>query len=232
MTKRVLIVEDEFSIARFLQLEFEYEGYKVSIASEGRKALEKAKEDWDLIILDVMLPDLNGIEVCRRIRSHQEVPIIMLTARDSIPDRVSGLDAGADDYLSKPFAIEELLARVRALFRRKDTQSTQRDTYQLGPVTLYLRERRVFCHDHHELKLTTREFDLLAFLIRNKNHVLNREMILEKVWGYDYDGETNVVDVYIRYLRAKLSQAGVDHFITTVRGVGYVVRDNQDSLAD
>jgi DNA-binding response OmpR family regulator len=226
MKKKVLIIEDEKPIARFLQLEFEYEGYEVIVVHEGRAGIQKAQDETpDLIILDVMLPDLSGLEVCRRIRQHLQVPIIMLTARDSVPDRVSGLDAGADDYITKPFAIEELLARVRAIERRNHMKE-EKWSIRVGDVEIFPMERRVICHETVELSLTTREFDLLLFLLKNKNRVCTRESILEQVWGYNYSGDTNVVDVYIRYLRNKLSQAKVEHLIETVRGVGYVVREH------
>jgi DNA-binding response OmpR family regulator len=180
--------------------------------------------DWQLVILDIMLPDLSGIEICRRIRSGSQVPIIMLTAKDAVPDRVSGLDAGADDYITKPFAIEELLARLRAIERRH-TWEEETNVIEVAPITLYLDERKAEAHGK-EIKLTAREFDLLSYLMQNKNHVLTREMILNKVWGFDYAGDTNVVDVYIRYLRAKLEAIGLANFIETVRGVGYVVREH------
>jgi DNA-binding response OmpR family regulator len=229
MKKRILLVEDESKIARFLKLELEHEGYEVGVASDGRTAMEKWEEyDWDVLILDVMLPDLSGLEICRRVRAQSIVPILMLTARDTVPDRVSGLDAGADDYITKPFIIEELLARLRAIERRQGWRgSTCADAVlKVGPVTLHLDERKAFCRQNGEIKLTTREFDLLAMLMKNKNRVLTREMILDQVWGYSYAGDTHVVDVYIRYLRAKLEGAGIENLIETVRGVGYVIREH------
>lgn len=225
MKKKILIIEDEMSIARFLELELKHEGYEVMVAYDGRSALKIMEEgDWQLVILDIMLPDLSGIEICRRIRSGSQVPIIMLTAKDAVPDRVSGLDAGADDYITKPFAIEELLARLRAIERRH-TWEEETNLIEVVPITLYLDERKAEAHGK-EIKLTAREFDLLSYLMQNKNHVLTREMILNKVWGFDYAGDTNVVDVYIRYLRAKLEAIGLANFIETVRGVGYVVREH------
>jgi two-component system, OmpR family, response regulator ArlR len=224
MNKQILIVEDEAGIARFLQLEFEHEGYRVGIAPDGRTALKMFEEgEWHLVILDIMLPDLSGLEILRRIRAESKVPVILLTARDAIHDRVSGLDAGADDYVTKPFAIEELLARVRAVERRADPSVCRDETLTVPPVVLHLAERTALCAEQ-ELKLTTREFDLLAFLMKNRNRVLSRDMILNHVWGYSYTGDTHVVDVYIRYLRSKLENAGVKDYIETVRGVGYVVR--------
>ncbi|GGE27049.1 DNA-binding response regulator [Marinithermofilum abyssi] len=226
MTINVLIVEDEVNLARFLQLEFEHEEYRVTVAHEGRKGLDLALQGaWDVIILDIMLPDISGLEVCRRIRAESQVPIIMLTARDTVPDRVGGLDAGADDYLVKPFAIEELFARIRALMRRRREESSPEDIVTVRSCTLYAEQRRLVCNDQ-EVKLTAREFDLLSYLMHNRDRVLNRQTILEKVWGFDYTGDTNVVDVYIRYLRHKLSEAGVQDLIETVRGVGYVIRQN------
>ncbi|HEY8342969.1 MAG TPA: response regulator transcription factor, partial [Calditerricola sp.] len=173
-----------------------------------------------LILLDIMLPSLDGIELCRRVRAEKDVPIIMLTARDSVSDKVLGLDSGADDYVTKPFAIEELLARIRALFRKE-----QRDAgvYACGGIRVDVKGRRVFVQGR-EVELTAREFDLLAFLVRNKNHVMSRDVILDRVWGYAYTGDSNVVDVYIRYLRSKLGPVG-EKVIQTVRGVGYVARE-------
>ncbi|OYD07038.1 response regulator transcription factor [Paludifilum halophilum] len=227
MNYKVLIVEDEANLARFLELEFQHEGWSVGRAEEGRSGLKKAMgQRWDVIILDVMLPDLSGLEVCRRIRGESQVPIIMLTARDAVPDRVSGLDAGADDYLTKPFAIEELFARVRALLRRKGWG--EEEVLEAGPCRVFVEQRRVFCGEK-ELKLTTREFDLLTFLVRNQDRVLNRDRILDRVWGLEYNGDSNIVDVYIRYLRHKLSEAELEDLIETVRGVGYVIRRNDDA---
>ncbi|MFC4077724.1 response regulator transcription factor [Salinithrix halophila] len=222
MENNVLIIEDEENLSRFLELEFRHEGWTVETATKGRGGLAKALSGtWAVIILDVMLPDLSGLEVCRRIRSESRVPVIMLTARDAIPDRVSGLDAGADDYLTKPFAIEELFARVRALLRRNHPEPG--DTLVNGPCRLLLEQRRALCHGK-EVRLTTREFDLFVFLMQNLDRVMGREQILEQVWGFEYTGDTNLVDVYIRYLRSKLSEAEVTDLIETVRGVGYVIR--------
>ncbi|SFT00024.1 DNA-binding response regulator, OmpR family, contains REC and winged-helix (wHTH) domain [Marininema halotolerans] len=227
MEKKVLIIEDEGNLARFLELEFIHEGWTVTTAQEGRVGLQRALEEkWDIIVLDVMLPDLSGVEVCRRIRSESGVPIIMLTARDAIPDRVSGLDAGADDYMTKPFAIEELFARVRALLRRK--RPNEGKILVNGPCRLLLEQRRALCYEN-DVRLTAREFDLFVFLMKNRDRVMSREQILDQVWGFDYTGDTNLVDVYIRYLRNKLSQAGVTDLIETVRGVGYVIRGLDDA---
>lgn len=224
---RILIVEDEANIARFVELELQHEGNEVEKAFDGRDGLDKAlTQEFDLILLDVMLPKLNGLEVLRRLRMEKETPVILLTARDAVMDKVSGLDAGADDYITKPFAIEELLARIRvALKKRGGAVSGQ--THQMHVGDVYLDE------DRHEVtvlgepvELTNREFELLHTLMKNKNIVLDREKLLNAVCGYDYVGETNIIDVYVRYLRTKID----DHFgiklIQTVRGVGYVIKDN------
>lgn len=223
--KKILIVEDEQKIARFLELELKYEGYEVEIANDGRDGLEKGKnKDISLIVLDLMLPGLSGIEVCRRLRQSTDVPIIMLTAKDDISDKVMGLDMGADDYMTKPFAVEELLARIRVLLKRKFL-SSQEDSVILaiGKIKLYKDNYRVEYEDEN-VELTKKEFELLEFMMTNKNIVLSREKILDKVWGYDYFGDTNIIDVYIRYLRSKIDQKYNVNFIETVRGVGYIIR--------
>ena len=202
---KILIVEDEEKIARFIELELIHEGYKVIKADNGRTGLEIAERgEADLIILDVMLPEINGLEVLRRIRRVSEVPIIMLTARDAVMDKVSGLDAGADDYITKPFAIEELLARIRTALKKMRHKVMYGDT---------------------EIELTNREFTLLQILMENKNIVLTRDVLIEKVCGYNYVGETNVIDVYVRYLRTKIDDVFKVKIISTVRGVGYVIKD-------
>lgn len=225
--KKILIVEDEIGISRFLGLELEYEGYEVETAEDGRTGLEKGlKRDIDLIILDIMLPELNGMEVCRRIRLSSDVPIIMLTAKDETLDKVMGLDLGADDYVTKPFAIEELLARIRATFRKKSMNSSNSHTNCLTIGSLKLNvEKHVVAFDNHHIDLTKKEFDLLKYLMENKNIVLSREKILDHVWSYDYLGDTNVVDVYIRYLRSKIDNKYNKKLIHTIRGVGYTVKD-------
>lgn len=224
-TARILVVEDERDIADFLALEFEYEGYQVVKAFDGREGLNLALgDDWDIILLDVMLPHISGMEICRRVRAVSDVPIIILTARGSVPERVAGLDAGADDYLQKPFAIEELLARIRVLLRRQKPLDEKPKPLHVGDLTLSSATREV----HREgvsISLTTREFDLLEFLMRHANQVLTRDLILEQVWGYTYLGDTNVVDVYIRYLRQKVDAPFAFTMLQTVRGVGYVLRD-------
>lgn len=222
---RILIIEDELKIARFLELELKHEGYEVLLAGEGRLGLDKAlNEDVDLVILDIMLPGLNGIEVCRRIRLESQVPIIMLTAKDDVSDKVAGLDTGADDYMTKPFAIEELLARIRVALNRKKNKEPKLDNLQIGNLKLNLASRDAYYKDD-ELTLTKKEYELLEYLIRNKNVVLSREELLNHVWDYEYFGDTNVVDVYIRYLRQKIDEKYEIHLISTVRGVGYIIKD-------
>jgi two-component system, OmpR family, response regulator ArlR len=221
---RILIIEDEVKIARFVELELKYEGYIVEQANDGRAGLQKALEgNFDLIILDVMLPSLNGIEVLRRLRQNSEVPVIMLTAKDDIMDKVMGLDNGADDYVTKPFAIEELLARIRVALKRKKTEAIASKTIQLEKLCLDL-EKYTVTYDNNSIELTKREFDLLKYLLENNNIVLSRDKILETVWGFDYFGDTNVVDVYVRYLRSKIDDKYDRKFIHTVRGVGYMIK--------
>ncbi len=224
--KKILIVEDEAKIARFLELELKYEGYEIDIASNGRDGLEKGKSpDVDAIILDLMLPGLSGIEVCRRLRQTSDVPIIMLTAKDDISDKVTGLDIGADDYMTKPFAVEELLARIRVLLKRNVNKTkTDASIMEIGKLKLSKNNYKVE-YDNETVDLTKKEFELLEFLMINKNIVLTREKILDKVWGYDYFGDTNIIDVYIRYLRSKIDQKYNINLIETVRGVGYIIRD-------
>lgn len=223
---KILIVEDEAKIARFLELELKHEGYEVEIAGDGRTGLEKAlKDNVDLIVLDIMLPGLSGIEVCRRVRQESLVPIIMLTAKDDVTDKVAGLDMGADDYMTKPFAIEELLARIRvALNRKRQTvDNTKSDILQIGDLVLNIKSHSAF-YSQEELVLTKKEYELLEYLIRNKNVALTREQLLNNVWDYEYFGDTNVVDVYIRYLRQKIDEKYGVHLITTVRGLGYIIK--------
>ncbi|NLJ57455.1 MAG: response regulator transcription factor [Tissierellia bacterium] len=223
--KKILIVEDEQKIARFLQLELEYEGYEVEIASNGRDGFEKGKSpSVDLIILDLMLPALSGIEVCRRLRQTSNVPIIMLTAKDDISDKVTGLDIGADDYMTKPFAVEELLARIRVLLKRNNSRNKPEDILNIGDLTLSKSNYKVE-YKGENIELTKKEFQLLEYLMRNKNIVLSREKILDKVWGYDFYGDTNIIDVYIRYIRSKIDQKYNINLIETVRGVGYIIRE-------
>lgn len=225
MGKRILVVEDEKNIARFLELELKHEQFDVTTEYDGREGLNKAlEEEFDCLLLDVMLPSLNGIEVCRRVRAQSDIPIILLTARDAVMDRVAGLDAGADDYIVKPFAIEELLARIRSILRRVENDAkNDHDALRVRDVTIYPDSYEAFFKSE-KLELTKTEYDLLVLLCQNKNRVCTREMILQSVWGYNSEVETNVVDVYIRHLRTKL-KTDKEPFIETVRGVGYVVRE-------
>lgn len=223
----LLIVEDEWKIARFLQMELEHEGFKTTIESNGRRALDRIfQENFDLILLDIMLPDMDGLEICRRVRDILEIPIIMLTAKDAIENTVEGLDAGANDYLTKPFAIQELLARIRAALRKNKTVHQSQDENNLRVKNLVLFPNRYEVQiDGQSIDLTKKEYDLLEYLVRNKHIVLDREHILQEVWGYEYIGNTNVVDVYVRYLRSKLDERFGQKYIHTIRGVGYVVKD-------
>lgn len=224
---KILIVEDETKIARFLELELKHEGYEVVLAGDGRTGLEKAlKNDVDLIVLDIMLPGLSGIEVCRRVRLESQVPIIMLTAKDDVTDKVAGLDTGADDYMTKPFAIEELLARIRVALNRNRQMAveTKGDILQIGELVLNIKSHSA-SYNKEELVLTKKEYELLEYLIRNKNVALTREQLLNNVWDYEYFGDTNVVDVYIRYLRQKIDEKYGIHLISTVRGLGYIIKD-------
>lgn len=225
--ERILIIEDEEKIARFIELELKYEGYEVEKAFNGRDGLEFATtQPFDLVLLDIMLPELNGIEVLRRIRKVSDVPIILLTARDAVVDKVAGLDGGADDYITKPFAIEELLARIRAALRKKISSNVTKTSSELATGALSLDPiRREVQVNGKLLDLTKREFDLLHYLIENKNIVISRETLLQHIWGYDFSGGTNAVDVYVRYLRAKIEEPFGLKVLHTVRGVGYVIKD-------
>lgn len=223
----ILIIEDEEKIARFVELELTYEGYDVEKALNGRDGLELATaRPFDLVLLDILLPGLNGLEVLRRIRKVSDVPVIMLTARDAVVDKVAGLDGGADDYITKPFAIEELLARIRVALRKKREirSESQPSGLSAGPLRLDPETREVRVSDT-VLDLTKREFDLLQYLLVNKNIVISRETLLQDIWGYDFSGGTNAVDVYIRYLRAKIEEPFDLKLIHTIRGVGYVIKD-------
>lgn len=220
---RILLVEDERLMSTFIEMELSHEGYKVDVAYDGREGLTIAEEnEYNLILLDIMLPGLNGIEVCRRIRRFSVVPVIMLTAKSDISDKVLGLDVGANDYLTKPFAIEELLARIR-VYQRGTSIGNMTDEIKVKDIVMDNKAHNVK-RGSKEIELTKKEFDLLEVLLINKNVVLTRAQLIEKVWGYDYIGDTNVVDVFIRYLRCKIDDGFEDKLITTVRGVGYVVR--------
>jgi len=222
--EKILIVEDEVKIARFLELELTHEGYWVEQVHDGRRGLERASSgNFDLVILDVMLPSLNGMEVLRRLRQSSDMPVIMLTAKDDVTDIVMGLDIGADDYMTKPFAIEELLARIRVSLKRKTTNSHNNSIITLGFVKIDLDKHSVSC-GNESIELTKKEYDLFKYLAENENVVLNREQILDKVWGYGYYGDTNAVDVYIRYLRSKIDDRFNIKLIHTIRGVGYVLK--------
>jgi two-component system response regulator ArlR len=224
---KILIIEDEVKIARFLQLELEHEGYEVGLVHDGRMGLDMALDGkYGLVILDVMLPSLNGMEILRRLRLVSQVPVIMLTARGEIMDKVMGLDSGADDYIVKPFAIEELLARIRKALRKSGCPQNGEDVLTNGRLSLDSNKHYV-TFAGEPVNLTKTEFDLLKFLLQNKDIVLTRNTILEKVWGYDYSGDTNVVDVYIRYLRSKLDDRFNKRIIHTVRGVGYQIKNEE-----
>ncbi len=219
---KILIIEDDVNIARLIELELGYEGYQVAVAHEGNQGLELFKNDQpDLVLLDVMLPGLDGVEVCKRLRQMSKVPVIMLTAKDGVGDRVVGLDSGADDYLTKPFATEELLARIRAVLRRKPQEGI------LAYSDLWMDQLNRFVKRADKpLDLRAKEFDLLRLFMQYPEQVLSREFIFDKVWGYDFIGESNVIEVYIRYLRSKLDEhTSNKRLIQTVRGEGYVLKE-------
>lgn len=221
---KILVIEDEQKLAKFLELELQYEGYEVIVANDGMTGLTMAREsNPDLILLDWMLPIVSGLEVCRRLRtSGSKTPIILLTAKDEISDRVAGLDAGADDYIVKPFSIEELLARFRAHLRRSNEDDP--DQLQFLDLTLNRRTREVK-RGERSIELTATEYDLMEYLISHPRQVLTRDQILEKVWGYDFGGDSNIIEVYVRYLRLKLESNKEKRIIQTVRGVGYVLKE-------
>lgn len=223
--EQILIIEDELKIARFVELELQHEGYYVEQSHDGREGLQKALAGkYDLILLDVMLPSMNGMEVLRKLRQASDVPVIILTAKNEIMHKVMGLDMGANDYVTKPFAIEELLARIRGALKRKLPQARSVKVLQLGCLKLDL-EKYSVAFDDEPVELTKREFELLKYLLENKNIALTRDRLLEVVWGYDYLGETNIVDVYISYLRSKIDDKYHKKIIHTVRGVGYLLKD-------
>jgi two-component system OmpR family response regulator len=224
MTSHILVVEDEIKLAQFIELELKYEGYQVTTVTDGLSGLTAARESHpDLILLDWMLPGISGLEICRRLRlTGDKVPIILLTAKDEISDRVAGLDAGADDYIVKPFSLEELLARVRAHLRR--TQEDNPDLLQFADLSLNLITREVY-RGNRAIELTAKEFELLEYLMAHPRQVLTRDQILERVWGYDFMGDSNIIEVYVRYLRLKLEAEEEKRLIQTVRGVGYVLRE-------
>lgn len=224
---RILIVEDEAEIVRFLKLELEHEGYQVESCSDGASGLERAQSGaFDLVLLDVMLPELNGLEVLRRMRKTSAVPVILLTARDAVMEKVNGLDLGANDYITKPFHIEELLARIRMVLRATDSgaQSGGSDALTLGDLALSPASRKV-TRAGETIELTKTQYDLLEYLLRNRDIVLTRDQILAHVWGYTYAGNSNIVDVYVRYLRGRIHDSEESRIIETIRGIGYVIRD-------
>lgn len=223
MKERILIIEDDEAIVRVLQRSLAYEGYNVDAAMDGESGLAKARDvSPDLVILDWMLPGMDGLEVCQRLRAGGNVPILMLTAKDTIHDRVHGLDAGADDYMVKPFQLDELLARIRALLRR--TQPDRVALLTFSDLTLDTSTRQAM-RKGRIISLTAKEYDLIELFLRHPRQVLTREVIFDRVWGYDFGGESNVLDVYIRYLRQKLEAEGEARLIHTARGVGYVMRE-------
>lgn len=225
MSARILVIEDDQAILTFLRRGLSYDGYEVEIAEDGQKALAIAGGNMpDLVVLDLMLPGMDGLEVCRRLRASGKVPILMLTAKDSVSDRVLGLDAGADDYLVKPFNLDELLARIRALLRR--TQTPKQKSYSFEDLKLDTGTRRAY-RGERVIDLTAKEYELLELFMRHPRQVLTREMIYDDVWGYDFGGESNIIEVYVRYLRQKLEEGGEVRLLHTVRGMGYVLREEE-----
>ena len=222
--ERILIIEDEARIAQFVERGLIYEGYRVNVARDGQTGLALARDNPpDLVILDWMLPGLDGLEVCKRLRAASEVPIVMLTAKDDVKDRVMGLDAGADDYIVKPFSIDELMARVRAQFRRVHPTSRP-EVLSFSDLKLDTGTHRAY-RQERSIDLTAKEYELLELFMRNPRQVLTRDVIFDRVWGYDFGGESNIIEVYVRYLRQKTEQEGEARLIHTVRGVGYVLRE-------
>ncbi|WP_033541611.1 response regulator transcription factor [Planococcus sp. CAU13] len=230
MAERILIIEDEKSIARVLELELNYEGYETAVAHSGSEGLIKFREqEWDLVLLDLMLPEIHGLDVLKRIRAADDkLPVILLTAKNDVKDKVAGLDLGANDYVTKPFEIEELLARIRANLRLSGNGNSESHRF----LDLELDEiSRAVSRNGRQIELTPREFDLLLFLMKHPKQVLTREQVLNAVWGYDYYGDTNVIDVYIRYLRKKVDAGEKTTYIQTVRGVGYVLKEQDNETA-
>lgn len=222
--ERVLVIEDESRIAQFIERGLIYEGYRVSVARDGKSGLATARDNPpDLVILDWMLPGLDGLEVCKRLRAASDIPILMLTAKDDVKDRVTGLDAGADDYLVKPFSVDELLARIRALFRRA-VPTSRPDMLRFADLTLDTGTHRAY-RGERAIDLTAKEYELLELFMRNPRQVLTRDVIFDRVWDYDFGGESNIIEVYVRYLRQKTESEDEPRLIHTVRGVGYVLRE-------
>lgn len=221
--KKILIIEDEANISDFVKMELEYEGYEAEISEDGKEGLIKAlREDYDLIVLDLMLPGISGLEVCRRLKKEKDIPVIMLSAKDSVMDKVAGLQIGADDYIAKPFAIEELIARIQVIFRR--TEKVKSNIIKFKDLSIQLESRTVM-KNQEKINLTNKEYELLILLLNNRGKVVTRDTILNEVWGYDYDAGTNVVDVYVSYLRNKLDEKNKEAYIETVRAVGYIISE-------
>ena len=221
--KKILIIEDESNISDFVKMELEYEGYEAEISEDGKEGLIKAlREDYDLIVLDLMLPGISGLEVCRRLKKEKDIPVIMLSAKDSVMDKVAGLQIGADDYIAKPFAIEELIARIQVIFRR--TEKVKSNIIKFKDLSIQLESRTVMKNEE-KINLTNKEYELLILLLNNKGKVVTRDNILNEVWGYDYDAGTNVVDVYVSYLRNKLDEKNKEAYIETVGAVGYIISE-------
>lgn len=231
MTHTILLVEDEEGLSSYLTTELQFENYTIILATDGKQALqtyESMRGQLDLIILDWMLPKLDGLEVLRRIRQNDNIPILMMTARDYVGDKVAGLDAGADDYITKPFEIEELLARIRVMLRHSQNQATSDGLFHIEDLTLNTKSRQV-TRGNSLIQLTQREYELLLTLIKNAGETMTRDELLNLVWGVDFEGQPNVVDVYIRYLRNKVDRNFKKTLIHTVRGVGYILSANYKS---
>ena len=226
ISQNILIIEDEKQIARIMELELIHEGYEVTVEYDCKEGLNSLKNnDFNLVLLDIMLPSMDGFEICSKIRNKSNIPIIMVTAKDDVPDRVEGLDTGADDYITKPFATEELMARIRAQLRRYQNNEPE-NLLEIADLTIDIDKYQVK-RQGEILELTKKEYDLLVYLLKNEDVVVSREQLLNNVWGYDYTGETNIVDVYIRYLRKKVDDPFENKLIHTVRGVGYVLREEE-----
>lgn len=224
MGERILVIEDDPQIADLLRRGLIYEGYTVEVAADGESGLSAARDrPPDIVLLDLMLPGIDGLTVCRRMRAASEVPILILTAKDAVPDRVAGLNAGADDYVIKPFDFDEILARVRALLRRRQRASAPEEL-RFADLSIDLGSREVY-RGSRRVDLTAREFEMLALFMQNPRQVLTRDVLYDRIWGYDFGGESNIIEVYIRYLRSKLEEGGEPRLIQTIRGVGYALRE-------
>ena len=225
MPEHILVVEDDPQIADLLRRGLIYEGYSVEVADDGLDALSAARDrPPDLVLLDLMLPGLDGLTVCKRLRAANDVPILILTARDAVPDRVKGLDAGADDYVVKPFNFDELLARIRAQLRRRVPAADQ-EVLRFADLSLNPNAHEVF-RGGRKIELTAREFEVLLLFMQHPRQVITRDVLYERIWGYDFGGESNIIEVYVRYLRSKLEEGGAARLIQTVRGVGYALRED------